>query len=59
MVAAMSPMKKRPKLICGCPPFAKSKRLINHTLACLVARRGSLSVDEFYGTSNSGPRRAS
>ena len=46
----MSPMKK-PLLDldpCDCPRFEKAKKFINHTLACLVARRGGVSIEDFY-----------
>lgn len=44
----MSAMKKQPDTECSCPRFEKAKKFINHTLACLVARRGGMSVDDYY-----------
>lgn len=52
----MSPMKKRADAACGCPHYthralrgeAVASKFINHTLACLVARRGGVSIEEFY-----------
>ena len=52
----MSPMKKPPT--CDCPRFAKASKFINHTLACLRARRGDVSVDKFYGSSTESGRQS-
>ncbi len=38
---------------CDCPKFtvvrAGRERLVNHTYACLVARRNNRSLTEYYG----------
>lgn len=48
----MSAMKKQPEkqpeTECGCPRFEKARKWINHTLACLIARRGERSIDDYY-----------
>ena len=52
-------MKREPtERTCDCPYFARSRKFINHTYACLVKRRGSKTLAEYYGHSDgAAPRR--
>ena len=51
--------RKRPEVevVCDCPRFERARKFVNHTLACLVARRGSMSMDEYYGPVSQEPAR--
>ena len=51
----MSVTKQTP-VTCGCPRYPKVRKFINHSLACLVARRGGVSVDKYYGTATTSGR---